>query len=138
MTNARDSTPLTGRFLEALVTTLSAAMLATGAATASTGATTVLSGKVVLAPAAPVCRVGTPCSRPLPGFRLEFSRRHVVVARTRTDRHGRYRTRLAPGDYAVSAPGRRPGPGGGLAPRRIHVPAAARATRSFTYDAGIR
>jgi hypothetical protein len=89
----------------------------------------------MLAPATPVCHVGTPCSRPLAGFTLAFSRNGAVV-RARTDRTGHYRVLLRRGTYGVSAPGPE-SPGSGLAPRRISV-GATKAVRNFTYDAGIR
>ncbi len=101
-----------------------------------TSAKTAVAGTVVLSPATPVCRVGQPCSKPLAGFRLVFSRRRVVVARAVTDRHGRYRLNLPAGSYGVTTPRR--GPGRGLRPTRISVPAARQAIRNFIYDAGIR
>lgn len=122
--------------LRVAVLGLLAAALAAGSAEAGITSRTLVAGKVMLDPAYPVCRVGHPCARPLPGFRLVFSRRGVVAARARTDTRGRYTVRLAPGDYAVSAPAHRAGRG--LSPRRIHVPAVPRAVRNFTYDAGIR
>jgi hypothetical protein len=82
--------------------------------------------------------VGQPCTKPLVGFELAFSRRKSTVARVRTDSQGRYRTALAPGAYAVTAPANRSGIGRGLAPRRIQVPLAHRVIRNFTFDEGIR
>jgi hypothetical protein len=105
---------------------------------ASPLAKTPLAGTVVLNPAKPVCEVGQPCSKPLAGFKLVFSHRRAVVARTKTDSHGRYRVSLFPGRYAVAAPGHRPGLGRGLAPTRIHVRPVGHQTVNFTYDAGIR
>jgi len=99
-------------------------------------AKTAVAGTVVLYPASPVCRVGHPCSKPLPGFRVVFSRRRVVVARAVTDRRGRYRVRLSAGKYAVTTPRR--SMGRGLHPARISVPTAGRAIRNFTFDAGLR
>lgn len=96
---------------------------------------TAVMGTVVLYPATPVCRVGEPCSKPLAGFKLVFSRRHVV-ARAVTDRRGRYRVSLSAGSYAVATPRR--GPGRGLHPARVSIPATRQAVRDFTYDAGIR
>lgn len=99
---------------------------------------TAVTGSLVLSPAKPVCRVGEPCTRPLAGYELVFSRRKTPVARVRTDREGRYRTALPPGAYTVTTPAHRPGLGRGLVPDRIQVPVARRATRNFTFDAGIR
>jgi hypothetical protein len=135
--NSRDTTPSVGRFLEAFVAFVLAVAIA-AAAGASAGATTVVSGRVLLDPASPVCRAGGPCSRPLAGFKLVFSRRGAVKARARTDTNGRYETALAAGEYAVTAPGHKSTLGRGLAPRRIRIPAAGHVTRNFSYDAGIR
>jgi hypothetical protein len=97
-----------------------------------------VTGLVLLSPATPVCVVGQPCTKPLVGFELVFSRRKKAVARARTDSQGRYRTALAPGAYVVTAPARRSGIGRGLAPSRIQVPFSLRVTRNFTFDEGIR
>jgi hypothetical protein len=82
--------------------------------------------------------VGQPCTKPLVGFELAFLRGKRAVARARTDNQGRYRTALAPGAYAVTAPAHRSGPGRGLAPRQIQVPVARLVTHNFTFDEGIR
>jgi hypothetical protein len=82
--------------------------------------------------------VGQPCTKPLAGFELAFSRGKSAVARARTDSQGRYQTDLAPGAYTVTAPAHRSGLGRGLAPRRIQVLVARRVTRNFTFDEGIR
>jgi hypothetical protein len=112
-----------------------AGALAVGIAQASSHAT-VVTGAVLLDPAKPVCRRGEPCTRPLPHFTLAFWRGGVVAARVATNDRGRYRIALAPGIYRVSHP--HSAAGARLTPRRIWVPAAARATRSFRYDVGIR
>jgi hypothetical protein len=112
-----------------------AAALAGGAAPQSS-AKTLVSGTVMLSPATPVCYVGEPCSKPARGCTLEFSQR-AVVARVKTNDQGRYRVRLRPGAYRVSSPGGKV-IGNGLNPKRIKVPARARAARNFTYDVGIR
>jgi hypothetical protein len=98
--------------------------------------TTVVSGTVLLDPAKPVCRVGNPCTKPLPHFKLVFWRGGAVVKRVETNDRARYRITLAPGVYRVTHP--HSAAGAGLTPRRFSVPAASGATRSFRYDAGIR
>ncbi len=121
------------------VVLLAAVAVATAAVVGRHGAgssttKTVLTGKVVLDPATPVCWVGQPCSKPLVGFTLVFSRGGNVVARTTTGHGGRYRASLAPGRYAVKPAHAR----GKLEPARIAVPSASRTTVNFKYDAGIR
>jgi hypothetical protein len=122
---------------------LAALAFAVGAASAGTSphssprATTLVTGTVLLDPARPVCQVGKPCSKPLVGFKLVFSRRGVRVGRAVTDRQGRYRISLPPGIYRVTTTAHRQA-GRGLEPSRIYVPSRRLAIRNFTYDAGIR
>jgi hypothetical protein len=106
------------------------------AAVPRSSAKTLVAGTVMLNPAAPVCYPGEPCSKPARGFTLEFSQR-ALVRRVKTNDQGRYRVLLRPGIYRVSSPGGKVA-GNGLFPKRIKVPAQVRATRNFTYDAGIR
>jgi len=103
------------------------------AAGGPTAGKTVVNGSVVLQPATPVCRVGSSCSKPLPGFELVFSRHGKVAARVKTGAHARYRVSLSPGRYAVSATRR-----GGLQPNRVHIRATASARVNFSFDSGIR
>jgi hypothetical protein len=103
------------------------------AAGGPTAGKTAVRGTVVLSPAQPVCRSGSTCSRPLPGFKLVFSRSGKVVARVTTDAHAHYRVKLSPGRYAV-APTRR----GALKPSRVRIPGAPRAVANFSFDSGIR
>jgi hypothetical protein len=114
---------------------LFAGALTSAAAPRSVGKT-VVTGAVMLNPAAPVCYPGEPCSKPARGFTLEFSQR-APVRRVTTNDQGRYRVLLRPGIYRVGSPGGK-AVGNGLNPKRIKVPAQARATRNFTYDVGIR
>lgn len=95
-----------------------------------------VTGTVVLDPAQPVCRIDRPCTKLLPDFKLVFWRNGDVAARTKTNSRGHYRVMLKPGDYRVTHPPK--GLGAGLTPKRISVPASARVTRKFRYDAGIR
>jgi hypothetical protein len=96
-------------------------------------AKTLVTGSVVLSPATPVCRIGSSCTKPLPGLELVFSRSGKAAARVTTDERGRYRVGLRPGRYAVTAARR-----GQLKPSRIRVPASPRAKVNFSFDAGIR
>lgn len=109
-----------------------ALLAACGNASGGSAGKTVVRGSVVLSPSSPVCRIGTPCSKPLPGFKLVFSRRGKVVARVKTDARARYRVALTPGRYAVAARRR-----GSLQPRRVRVRAGG-AKVNFRFDAGIR
>ena len=110
-----------------------ALVAACGEAAGGPAETTLVKGSVVLSPATPVCQLGTSCSKPLPGFKLFFSRRGKVVSRATTDTHARYSVRLAPGRYAVTTARR-----GILTPSRVRIPASPRATVNFSFDAGIR
>jgi len=121
---------VTRGFLFALVVLMAACGNAAGGPTAGK---TVVKGSVVLSPASPVCRVGSPCSKPLPGFPLVFARSGKTVARVKTDAHARYRVSLAPGRYGVSTTRR-----GALRPRRVRIRATASAKVNFRFDAGIR
>ncbi len=95
-------------------------------------------GTVQISPASPVCRAGTPCTRPARRFRLVFSRNGRSVTVT-TDAHGRYRAPLERGRYSVrAASGRNTGPKQGLQPAAVTVPRGRFARRDFIYDAGIR
>lgn len=100
---------------------------------------TTLTGRLVLSPATPVCTVGIPCTKPLAGATLDFSRNGAVVASATTGADGRYSVELAAGTYAVA---RRasdgPSAGRGLDVQTVVVPAAAVARLDLVYDAGIR
>ena len=94
-----------------------------------------LFGTVVRAPAAPVCRAGTPCTAPAAHVTLVFTRRGIA-SRVKTDAHGAYRITLTPGTYTVrlqttSRIGR-------LIPASVVVRRGAAARRNFSYDSGIR
>lgn len=115
-----------------LLPAMLAVVAACGQAAGGSAGKTVVTGSVVLSPSSPVCRFGSPCSKPLPHFELVFSRSGKVVARVKTDSHARYRVGLEPGRYAVRAVRR-----GSLQPRRVRVQ-ATRMTRNFKFDSGIR
>jgi hypothetical protein len=92
-----------------------------------------LYGKVTRGPITPVCMAEVPCSAPVPGAMIVFSRAGHEVARTRTATNGAYRLTLTPGMYSV---------------RVLHArpvdPAIARVQRGnfrhvdFSIDTGIR
>ena len=96
-----------------------------------------LHGTVVIDPARPVCVAGQSCSAPDPHDVLAFWRGGRRAAVVRTDAHGRYRLKLAPGRYTVTAPRHR-GPGRGIAPRRVTVSRGRYVRVNFTLDVGIR
>ena len=116
------------------------AVLAALSATAASGwtqrvATGGLAGVVLLDPATPVCRAGSPCTRPL-RLTLVFSRRRRQAGRVTSDKSGRYRIVLPGGTYAVST---RPRSAlGRLRPQQVRVPPGHFARIDFHYDAGIR
>src|SRR5689334_17547859 len=59
----------------------------------------ILWGSVTVGPTTPVCRAGTPCSKPAKTT-LTFSRANRVVT-AKTDAAGRYRVKLAIGKWSV-------------------------------------
>jgi hypothetical protein len=96
-----------------------------------------LFGTVRIAPATPVCRTGSSCTRPARAFRLVFSANGRTVTAT-TDHNGRYRVSLDRGRYRVRA-----GAGAGFAkrgldPQAVRVTRGPFARRDFEYDPGIR
>lgn len=95
-------------------------------------ALTLLHGTVRIGPTTPVCRAGIPCDKPAARVVLTFTqgRSHV---RARTDVHGRYRIRLAPGTWTL-----RTSVGMRVTPVSFVVPRAASALRDFSIDTGIR
>lgn len=99
---------------------------------AAVAALVLLHGLVTIGPTTPVCRVGTPCSRPGSKVVLTFSRAGRSVS-VKTDTAGRYRVRLAPGRWRVQA-----SVGMRLLPVVILVPRVATVRRDFAIDTGIR
>lgn len=95
-----------------------------------------LHGIVTRGPTQPVCRIGTPCTKPAVGALLVFSQDGRVAARVRTGTGGRYSVRLRPGVYAVRLS---PVPRiGGIRPREVHVADRVFARVDFSIDTGIR
>jgi len=82
----------------------------------------------------PVCRINEPCEEPAPGVKLFFSRSGKVVARTTTDKRGRYRIGLSPGPYSVRTTGFSKVP----QPSRVSVPRGRYKRVVFHIDTGIR
>lgn len=91
-----------------------------------------LHGAVTIGPTAPVCKVGTPCTKPAARVVLTFTRGAAVVT-AKTDTQGRYRVSLRAGIWKVRA-----SVGMSMRPTTFTVPRAATATRNFDIDTGIR
>ena len=92
---------------------------------------------VMEGPIKPVCKIGEPCDRPVPGLVLEFKRSGRVVARVKTTQKGTYRVRLRAGSYSVTTvPPRRVGTG--LTPKTVRVSKGRVARRDFHLDTGLR
>jgi hypothetical protein len=90
----------------------------------------------MIVPATPSCHVGEPCTKPAADVVLVFSRKGRAAHRTRTHDDGTYRIRLAPGAWAVTAPGS--GLSRRLDPTRVVVPRARYRHVTFTLDIGIQ
>lgn len=92
-----------------------------------------LNGLVTIGPTSPVCRVGTPCTKPAAHTLLEFTR-HQHIAFATTDAKGRYSLKISPGTWSVTVIA-----GVRTTPNRIIVRSVRPfATRNFTLDSGIR
>jgi hypothetical protein len=105
-----------------------------GAASSASGSG--LRGRVLVR-SSPICRVGTPCTKPAKRVRLVFSRRGRVVGQARTNDRGKYRIRLRPHTYRVSCR-TRSGGRAKLEPQRITVRRGRYRKVVFTLDVGIR
>lgn len=90
-----------------------------------------LYGTVSIGPITPVCRAGTPCSRPAAHVRLAFLRAGRTVSTT-TDVHGRYRIELPLGVWVVRASA-----GMRVTPLRVRV-TGGRHRLALSIDTGIR
>lgn len=121
-----------------ILLTIAAISVAAAAAQSSGAArTSGLYGKVLIEPAMPVCKLGTPCSRPAKDLKLAFVRNGRVVKTTTTDDLGRYRVALPAARYTVR-PRVQPVVRQGFQPTRATVPRGRFARRDFTLDIGIR
>ena len=112
------------------------ALVSTPASIGVAASSTVVRGIVVRSPTAPVCVEVRPCSAPLPGATIVFSRDGSDVVRVVTNSRGRFVVELAPGTYGVRIPGR--GPLARLSPRSVRIRTQARAMLRFVLDTGIR
>jgi hypothetical protein len=112
--------------------TTAAATACGGGASATDGG---LEGIVMRGPIAPVCRIGTPCSKPAAKALLLFTRSGGAPVRARTDTHGRYRVSLAGGTYRVKVPRRE---GISVTPTRTTAVAGRTRRVDFDIDTGIR
>jgi hypothetical protein len=118
------------RLLAVLVAALTLAPAA--ASTSATG----LYGVVMRSPIRPVCVAELPCSAPVRGATLVFSRTGVGAARAVTGRTGAYRVALGAGVYSVRVEMR--GLPRRVAPTRVTVRRGAFARVNFSIDTGIR
>jgi hypothetical protein len=91
----------------------------------------ILWGSVTVGPTTPVCRAGTPCSKPAKRTTLTFSRASRVVT-AKTDAAGRYRVQLPTGTWSV-----RLGIGMQRTPATVVVRAGTHRV-DFSVDTGIR
>jgi hypothetical protein len=92
-----------------------------------------LYGKVTRGPITPVCIAEQPCSAPVPGAMIVFSRAGHEVARTRTAANGAYRLTLTPGLYNVRVLQTRP-----VDPASARVQQGHYRHIDFSIDTGIR
>ena len=92
-----------------------------------------LYGKVTHGPITPVCIAEQPCSAPMAGAMIVFSRSGRDVARTRTAPNGTYRMALTPGKYSVRVLQARP-----VDPATTVVPRGRFRHIDFSVDTGIR
>ena len=95
-----------------------------------------LHGVVMRGPTEPVCDETEPCEEPAVGVVLQFWQYGHLRAQVKTGTAGRYAVRLRRGRYAVK-PLRR-GPGTGLTPRTVRVPAERLGRVDFHLDTGIQ
>ena len=96
-----------------------------------------LHGTITRGPTTPVCQVGTPCTAPMADAVLVFTRNGRVIARARSDAHGRYSVQLRVGTYSVSM-AVRPKIGSGVKPQMIRLSRAVPTRINFFVDTGIR
>jgi hypothetical protein len=92
-----------------------------------------LYGEVTRGPITPVCIAELPCSAPVPGAMIVFSRAGHEVARTRTSANGMYRLTLTPGMYGVRVLQSRP-----VDPETARVQRGHFRRVDFSIDTGIR
>jgi hypothetical protein len=123
------------RALGVLLAVTLVAVLTVSASAAGTTATLVR-GVVLRSPITPVCVDGRPCSAPVAGATLVFTRSTGTSASATTNRLGRFSIRLAPGAYGVRL--RRATPLATLYPRAVRVPMTGPLWLRLHVDTGIR
>jgi hypothetical protein len=111
---------------------IAAACLLGGAAQGST-VRSGLYGKVTRGPITPVCMAEVPCTAPVPGAVMVFSRGGHEIGRTRTAANGTYRVSLIPGVYNVRVLQARP-----VEPGVARVQRGQFRHTDFSIDTGIR
>jgi hypothetical protein len=119
--------------MKVLLVILVVALLSTADASGATASRSGLRGTVLIDPASPLCKPGSPCTQPAAHTLLKFWRKGRLVANTRTDRRGRYRIALRPRTYTVTSTGTAP-----LKPARITVATGRYRRVTFRIDTGIR
>jgi len=122
--------PIAGAALLALTLTTLPAACASGISTADL---VVVNGLVQKGPTGPICSVDNPCVAPVTGG-FAVTRGGDVVVHFRSDADGRFRIRLAPGDYAVVPD---PDTVFGQQTRDLKVPAGDSVSVTVTFDTGI-
>jgi hypothetical protein len=89
-------------------------------------------GTVTIGPTQPVCKVGTPCSKPAAHALLEFTQQNRIRW-AKTDAKGNYSVRLEPGTWTLHA-----NQGVRAVPERFIVRNVRTQLRNFAIDSGIR
>lgn len=119
--------------MKVLLLILVVALLLTADASGATASRSGLRGTVLVDPASPLCKPGSPCARPASHTLLRFWRKGRLVAHTRTDRRGQYRIALRPRTYSVTSTG-----AALLKPARVTVATGRYRRVTFRIDTGIR
>jgi carboxypeptidase family protein len=88
-------------------------------------------GIVMRGPITPICTPETPCDAPAPNVTVQALQDGAVIATTTTDRNGRFKLSLAPGDYMVRTLGDAKG-------QAVHVSASKLTEVALYVDTGIR
>ena len=114
---------------------LLAAMLA-APALAAAPASGRIDGRLILSPAVPVERPGTPNERPIRGRVAVIGPSGAVVAEADTGADGAFHVSLPPGRYVLRLES--PGRPGRAADQPVTVTAGGATNATITYDAGIR
>jgi hypothetical protein len=124
-----------------LISVTAAIVLLVGSTASASVPQSGLWGLVRRGPITPVCSPERPCTAPAPNIVLVFSHNGVVAARATTNRLGKYRVKLHPGNYAVRVQvnaGRVSPIGRRLSPGNAHVVASRYSRVDFMLDTGIR